>query len=326
MLPYLETIENLHYIDTTQTTHMSFMFNWTSNLTTLDLSTWNTSNVTTMAHMFYNTRNLNYLNVSTWDTHNVTTMSSMFVATNLTTLNISEWDTSKVENMLSMFRSMRELTYLDISNWNTSNVTNMRSMFSGTRNLTNLDASNWDVSSVSEMSRMFDSTGITTLDLSNWNISNVESMMGMFSRTRSLNTLTLGPNFHFLTHDSEILSEIDWNEGRTNYGRPGHWQNIGTGTPEAPNGKHILTSAELVEQFNGQTMSDTFVWQPHQPTPPEIQEQPPIPTHHIVQSGDTLSELAQQYRTTVAEFVRLNNIENPDFIQAGQILNIPPPS
>jgi len=44
---------------------------------------------------------------------------------------------------------------------------------------------------------------------------------------------------------------------------------------------------------------------------------------HVVQWGDTLSELAVQYETTVIELVRLNNIENPDFILVGQILSLP---
>jgi len=44
---------------------------------------------------------------------------------------------------------------------------------------------------------------------------------------------------------------------------------------------------------------------------------------HIVRAGDTLSHIARQHRTTVAELTRLNNIVNPNIIQVGQVLRLP---
>lgn len=41
---------------------------------------------------------------------------------------------------------------------------------------------------------------------------------------------------------------------------------------------------------------------------------------HTVVWGDTLSELAVKYNTTVSELVRLNNIKDPDYIVVGQVL------
>jgi hypothetical protein len=41
---------------------------------------------------------------------------------------------------------------------------------------------------------------------------------------------------------------------------------------------------------------------------------------HTVVWGDTLSELAVKYKTTVNELVRLNNIKDPDYIVVGQVL------
>jgi len=41
---------------------------------------------------------------------------------------------------------------------------------------------------------------------------------------------------------------------------------------------------------------------------------------HIVQRGETLTSIAARYGTTVAELVRLNNINNPNLIFPGQVL------
>ncbi len=45
-------------------------------------------------------------------------------------------------------------------------------------------------------------------------------------------------------------------------------------------------------------------------------------TYYIVRRGDTLSEIALWYNTTVAELVRLNNIQNPNLIYVDQKLLI----
>lgn len=44
---------------------------------------------------------------------------------------------------------------------------------------------------------------------------------------------------------------------------------------------------------------------------------------YTVKDGDTLSEIALRYHTTVAELVRLNHIANPDLIYTGQVLKLP---
>lgn len=46
-------------------------------------------------------------------------------------------------------------------------------------------------------------------------------------------------------------------------------------------------------------------------------------TSIIIQRGDTLSQIAKDYQTTVAELVRLNNIANPNLIYAGERLIVP---
>ena len=44
---------------------------------------------------------------------------------------------------------------------------------------------------------------------------------------------------------------------------------------------------------------------------------------YTIKRGDTLSEIAQRYNTTVNELVRLNNIQNPNMIYANETLLIP---
>lgn len=72
------------------------------------------------------------------------------------------------------------------------------------------------------------------------------------------------------------------------------------------------------------------------PTPtatPEATATPlpsPKPTavrrQHVVQDGETLSEIAERYGTTVEEIVALNGIQDPNAIAAGTVLEIPPPA
>jgi len=62
------------------------------------------------------------------------------------------------------------------------------------------------------------------------------------------------------------------------------------------------------------------------PEPEEPTESTPIPEENFrytVVYGDTLSEIALRYNTTVQRLVELNNIANPNLIYVGQILTIP---
>lgn len=44
---------------------------------------------------------------------------------------------------------------------------------------------------------------------------------------------------------------------------------------------------------------------------------------HVVRRGETLSQIAQRYNTTVAELQRLNNLANPSLIVVGQEIQLP---
>ena len=285
-LSYLTSIVGLENIDTSNVIDMNFMFSSSGSVTSLDLSEWDTSNVVNMRLMFHGMHSL-------------------------TELDVSNWDTSSVNRMGNMFSGTRNLINLDVSNWDTSSVIAMENMFFGADSLRSLDVSNWDISNVWSMTQMFrGATSLTSLDVSNWDMRSLRNMGFMFSETENLRSLTLGENFKFLpdvTPRTSVHTSIPEITRTAEY--TGYWQNVGAGTVEAPSGEHVLTSAELMEQFDSATMADTFVWQRH--------------SGYVVQWGDTLSELAVQFQTTVDELVRLNNIENPDFILTGQILTMP---
>ena len=177
--------------NTSNVTNMHGMFQSCSSLTSLDVSNFDTSNVTNMRYMFQDCSSLTSLDLSGFDTSNVTNMRYMFFnCTNLTSLDVSNFDTSNVTDMENMFQSCSSLTSLDVSNFNTSNVTTMHWMFYNCSYFTSLDISNFNTSNVTDMECMFKGCSkLTSLDLSNFNTSNVTNMNDMFFGCSKLTSL-----------------------------------------------------------------------------------------------------------------------------------------
>ena len=120
--------------------------------------------------MFQNCTNLTSLDVSGFDTKNVTDMTSMFQnCTNLTSLDVSGFDTGKVTNMSNMFRGCSKLERLKGSF--VLNNTNCSYMFESCHKAP--DLSEFKMSgTVKDISCMFGDFGLgntplaTSLDLS----------------------------------------------------------------------------------------------------------------------------------------------------------------
>ena len=74
----MQTISNLHFLDTSNVVDMSYMFSECYKLTSLDISHFDTSNVTNMSEMFKNCSNLTSLDLSSFDTSNVTSRDNVF--------------------------------------------------------------------------------------------------------------------------------------------------------------------------------------------------------------------------------------------------------
>ncbi len=159
----LTTINNIHLLNTSETTDMSWMFIRCRKLLNLDLSSFNTKNV-----IF---------------------MSAMFVDCNsLTSLNLKSFDTSSVTNMNFMFQRCNNLTSLDLSTFNTSNVTAMWGMFESCTSISTLNIGHFDLSKLPKISSMFNTcTALTSLDLKNveFNYTNPDDYSYMFASITS---------------------------------------------------------------------------------------------------------------------------------------------
>ena len=134
-----------------------------------------------MISMFYNCSNLTSLDLSGFNTEEVTSMISMFYnCSNLTSLDLSGFKTDNVTDMFFMFWGCSGLTSLDVSGFNTVNVTIMSSMFNGCSGLTSLDVSGFNTENVTAMPYMFiDCTNLTTIYCNDsWICSNCYSMFG----------------------------------------------------------------------------------------------------------------------------------------------------
>lgn len=168
-------------------TDSSNMFHYLPDLSSLDLSSFDTSQVADMRYMFSELSSLADLNLSNFNTSKVTNMESMFDGmSKLTSLDLSSFDTSHVTNMDLMFSFTSKLVSLNLSNFNTSQVTVMNRMFANMPNLASLDLSSFDTSQVTEMSYMFYNTpNLTSLDLSTFDTSKVTDMNNIFALANS---------------------------------------------------------------------------------------------------------------------------------------------
>ena len=100
-------------------------------------------------------------------------------------------------------------------------------------------------------------------------------------------------------------------------------------------------SAEATSQSNRRTSAlptptpQLLVVPPAAPTPtlsrPPTQAPAPTPlptlapAEYVVQAGDTLSAIAQEFGVTIAALAAYNEIADPNAIRVGQRLRIPPP-
>ncbi len=181
----------------------SAMFDHT-NVSSVDLSNFNTSSVINMRNMFHNSKPTEIKGLDKIDTSNVTDMGYIFASTIATNINVSNFNTSKVTNMDHMFYNSKT-TVIDVSKFDTSNVTNMKYMFSNSQ-ATTIDVSKFNTSKVTNMRCMFGSTKAPVLNVSKFDTSKVTNMFGMFAST-SATSLNLK---NFNTSNVTDMGEMFW--------------------------------------------------------------------------------------------------------------------
>lgn len=189
------------------------------DLSSLDVSCFDTSKMTTMDSMFRGQMHITTLDCSGFNTSNVTNMDSTFNRVGITRLHLQGWDTSKVTTMYNMFRDAA-LKQLD-QNFNTSNVTIMNYVFCGENYLQNIDVSNWDVSSCKSLIGVFyNCHSLTKIDLSKWNTKSATTLEALLFGCGHITTVNVS-NFdlthvnnimHIFDNDS-LLSDITFGEG-----------------------------------------------------------------------------------------------------------------
>lgn len=175
------------------------MFHSLVNLTSLDVSSFDTSKVKGMGNMFFGDEKLTILDLSSFDTQSLTNMDKMFYGmSSLTSLNIGSFDTSKVTNMDSLFYGMVNIENINVSNFDTRNVTNMNHMFSSMHKLKQLQLpATFNTSGVTDMGYMFyNSKSLTSLDVSMFNTEKVTNMREMFGYLESATSIKFGSSFN----------------------------------------------------------------------------------------------------------------------------------
>ena len=175
------------------------MFHSLVNLTSLDVSSFDTSKVKGMGNMFFGDEKLTVLDLSNFDTQSLTNMDKMFYGmSSLTSLNIGSFNTSKVTNMDALFYGMVNIENINISNFDTRSATTMNHMFSSMHKLKQLQLpATFNTSGVTDMEYMFyNSKSLTSLDVSMFNTEKVTNMREMFGYLESVTSIKFGSSFN----------------------------------------------------------------------------------------------------------------------------------
>lgn len=207
---YLENKNNVTSLDvskfdTRNVVDMSGMFKFCKNITTLDISNFYFGNVTDCSGMFYisdNSNNSELISITlptSVDFRKVKYFNNMFYncsrLNNIYGCQINDWqiDGSIIDNISYMFGNcgFREIR---LSNWNlTSNNLSISYLFDNSANAITIEVPKINSTGVKVISSIFDSCLKLKkiIGLENWNIPNVNAMSRIFYRCYELEEIDL---------------------------------------------------------------------------------------------------------------------------------------
>ena len=108
------------------------------------------------SYMFYGCTNITDIDLSTFDFQSTTNMNDMFnYCINVKEIKFSQFEIKNVINTSYMFNYCKNLLAIDLSKINTENVVSMAGMFQHCEKLKKLDLSNFDIKNNTQLSCMF---------------------------------------------------------------------------------------------------------------------------------------------------------------------------
>ena len=254
-------IVGLEHLDLSQATSTIYMFNDCENLTSLNLSSFNTANVTEMRAMFRKCRALTALDLSSFNISKVTDMSCMFADDeNLVDLNISSFKTTLPVDLGATFKNCASLVEL---------------------NLENFCIPDTNLGEVELEDTFYGCTSLRKLNIKNIAIGDNE-YENMLAKLPSLNTLVLGKYTGLSTVFPSGAPAED-----VGLDTEGIWLNVGNGTAIRPEGTEQYTSEQLMaaratirgSNQRNFTKAETYV-----------RMGLPITIHHVDESGKQIAE------------------------------------
>ena len=126
--------------NTDSLTTIETMFAYCSSLVTvIGLNELNVSGVDNMGGLFTDCSNLTEIDVSSWDVSKVTNFGAVFRrCPKLTNIDVSKWDTSSGVIMSGIFTNCSGLIELDLSSWDMNHANSVSQMFYGCSSLIKL--------------------------------------------------------------------------------------------------------------------------------------------------------------------------------------------
>ncbi len=224
----------------------SYMFCGCTNITNIDLSSFDSRYVGDMSCMFSGCCNLANINLSFFESKNVTNMRNIFSGcSSLTSINLSSFDIRSVTDMNFMFYNCSNLIEIDLSSFDTKNVNNTNGMFFNCPKL-NIVKVNNNSSKIIE-------------ELINKNINIIDQFGNKISKDNYINmnnNLNNNPNNFFKIINNIINFNNNINDNRTDNMSNNMMDNMNSKMTENMYSSNMMNSVNnnMVNSMNNNTM------------------------------------------------------------------------